>query len=155
MIKSPGARAMSENFDRLVEQEDLILSATELVCELMEEKSTSKADLARAIGRSRGYVTQILAGSRNMTLRTLADLTFAMGHRIEIDTRPLSSSNSDLIWAKVMNSAAQSLGPWVSHTMKEDLSRENIPYEYLSSKTAKVGGSSDEFSKRIQRQIAA
>ena len=35
-------------------------------------------DLAEAMGRSNAYITQILNGSRNMTLRTLSDIAFAL-----------------------------------------------------------------------------
>lgn len=87
-------RRGSDRYDRMVEQERLILEATELIYELMEEKSVTKAELARRVGKTRGYLTQILSGRRNMTLRTLADLAFALGHRLEVESRVLASRRS-------------------------------------------------------------
>jgi transcriptional regulator with XRE-family HTH domain len=79
----------SPDVQRLYEEERLVLWATEAISELMEERNISKADLARALGTSRANVTGLLAGSRNMTLRTLADLAFALESRVDIRTCPL------------------------------------------------------------------
>lgn len=70
---------------RRYEEERLILWVTESICQRMEEQGLNKADLAEALGTSRANITQLLSGARNMTLRTLADLSFACGMRAEID----------------------------------------------------------------------
>ena len=54
----------------------------------MEEQQVSKTDLAQQVGTSKSHVTQLLSGSRNMTLRTLAELAFAVGHKVEIRSLP-------------------------------------------------------------------
>lgn len=77
------AAASPEN-RRLLRQEDLILEATEGLAGLMLRQGVSKAELARRLGRTRGYITQILAGSRNFTLRTLADVANALGCRVHL-----------------------------------------------------------------------
>jgi transcriptional regulator with XRE-family HTH domain len=74
---------------RLFEQERLILSATSRIYESMEAAEVSKADLARDLATSRANVTALLSGSRNMTLRTLADLASVLGQRVEISLEPL------------------------------------------------------------------
>lgn len=71
------------------EQEHLVLQATEKISEAMEEADVSKADLARMLGTSRANITALLSGSRNMTLRTLADLAYALGRHVEISLEPL------------------------------------------------------------------
>lgn len=76
---------------RQYEQERLILWATERLAEMMSEKALSKADLARALGTSRAYVTNLLSGRTNLTLRTLADVAAVMGFRIELSHCPLRS----------------------------------------------------------------
>lgn len=69
---------------RLLEQESLILEATELLSDLMASEGITKSELARRLGRSRAYVTQALRGQRNLTLRTLADLAGAVGYRVRL-----------------------------------------------------------------------
>ena len=75
----------NNEYQVLLAQEEFILGATELIFELMEKTGVTKAELARRVGRTRGYLTQVLDGNRNMTLRTLAELTTALGYRPRLD----------------------------------------------------------------------
>lgn len=74
---------------RTYQQEKLILEATEQIAEAMKEAEVSKADLARRLGRTRSYITQILSGSRNMTLRTWADVLTALKKEARVAVVPL------------------------------------------------------------------
>jgi transcriptional regulator with XRE-family HTH domain len=80
-------------YERLLAEEALILDSTELISELMHERGLTRAELARLIGKSRAFVTQVLAGNRNMTLRTLADLAYALSARVNVVAQPLESIN--------------------------------------------------------------
>lgn len=60
-------------------RQDLIVSVTEQIWEALEASEMSKADLARALQTSKSNVTQLLDGTRNMTLSTLADIGGAVG----------------------------------------------------------------------------
>ena len=42
------------------------------------------------LGTSRAFVTKLLRTGSNMTLRTVADVFFALGHSIRVIERPLS-----------------------------------------------------------------
>lgn len=75
-------------FERALAQEMFIESVTEKLLELMDQEDVSRAELARRIGKGRSFITQILDGSRNMTLRTVADLAFALGHQLVVEERP-------------------------------------------------------------------
>jgi len=70
----------SENA-RLVAQELLITEVTEAIWKAMEEAGVNKTELAGRMEATKGYVSQVLSGSRNMTLRTLADICFALGEK--------------------------------------------------------------------------
>ena len=82
-VSDPGRR-------RIYEREALAFEASELISQLMEEQNISKTDLAARVGTSKSHVTNLLSGSRNMTLHTLADLTFVLGHKVEIKASPLN-----------------------------------------------------------------
>lgn len=62
---------------RLYAQEIAVLVGTQAVVDAMEAAHLSRAELAKRIGKSKGFVSQVLSGSRNMTLRTLGDLLWA------------------------------------------------------------------------------
>jgi transcriptional regulator with XRE-family HTH domain len=66
----------------LFQQERAVLLATEEVLKLMEREGISKADLAKALGKSKAYITQALSGGRNMTIRTLAAFAWACHHTV-------------------------------------------------------------------------
>jgi len=82
---------------RRIEQQLLLLDAAELISRLMQEKGVTRTELARRIGRSKGFVTQVLNGRHNMTLRTLADLAWALDSRLHVvvpDQRPVEARKS-------------------------------------------------------------
>jgi transcriptional regulator with XRE-family HTH domain len=72
------ANQSSENA-RLVAQELLITEVTEAIWKSMEDAGVNKTELAGRMAATKGYVSQVLSGSRNMTLRTLSDICFALG----------------------------------------------------------------------------
>jgi transcriptional regulator with XRE-family HTH domain len=89
----------NKEYRRLVEQETLIFEVTEAIAEVLDGEGRSKSDLARALGRTKGFVSQLLSGSRNMTLRTVADLAFALDRRFKIDLVPLDLDDGSVLRA--------------------------------------------------------
>ncbi len=68
---------------RLFMQERTILELTELICRQMKKQGLSRTELASRIGKSKGQVTQMLSGGRNLTLRSLSDMLLALGCALE------------------------------------------------------------------------
>lgn len=68
----------SEQNRKLFAKETLILEVTEAIWEAMKQRGYTKAKLAEALGTSKANVTQLLDGSRNMTLSTLSDIAFVL-----------------------------------------------------------------------------
>ena len=79
----------SEEGKKLLQQERAILEVTELICKLMEEQRVTKAQLARELKTSKAHITQILNGTRNMTLRTVSDLLYHLNRSLIVECRPL------------------------------------------------------------------
>ena len=79
--------ASTEEGRRLLQQESAIMEVTELICEIMEQKNVSRSELADRLGRTKGYITQLLDGRANMTIRTLADVFGALGEEFHFCTR--------------------------------------------------------------------
>lgn len=69
---------------RLLREEELILEVTIALSEAMEKAEMTKSQLAAKLGKSPAFVTQILAGGRNLTLRTMASVADALGSRVTI-----------------------------------------------------------------------
>ena len=68
-------------FLRLVRQEELILQVTETLTQALDDAGVTRAELAKRLGKSPGFVSQVLGGGRNLTLRTLADIASALSLR--------------------------------------------------------------------------
>lgn len=81
-----------EDRGRLHQEEYLILQVTERICQLMEDKNVSRTELAARLGTTKGYVTQLLNGQANMTLRKLADVFAALGVAADVQTRELHAT---------------------------------------------------------------
>jgi transcriptional regulator with XRE-family HTH domain len=67
-------------FARLMAQGDLIMEVTETLCELLEKEKISRKELADRLGKSKGFISQLLNGGRNLTLRTVADILHVLGY---------------------------------------------------------------------------
>ncbi len=70
---------------RLLAQEELILDVTEQLCEFLEKEGISRVELAKRLNRSKAFVTQLLGGGRNLTLKTLADVVSVLGGKCKIE----------------------------------------------------------------------
>jgi transcriptional regulator with XRE-family HTH domain len=71
-------------FAKLMAQGDLIMEVTETLCELLEKEKVSRKELAERLGKSKGFVSQLLNGGRNLTLRTVADILHVLGYKIAL-----------------------------------------------------------------------
>jgi transcriptional regulator with XRE-family HTH domain len=71
-------------FRKLLAQEELILEVTETICELLGNEKVSRKELAERLGKSKGFVSQLLNGGRNLTLRTVADILHVLGYKIAL-----------------------------------------------------------------------
>ena len=77
-------------FRRLLSIEALVAEASEAIARLMAEQNVSKAGLARRLNKSRAWVTQLLSGKANMTVRTLAEVVYTLGAEVKLHAQPPS-----------------------------------------------------------------
>ena len=87
-----------ETYDRLVRQEELILDVTERLTVELLKAGVTKAELARRLGRTPGFVSQVFGGGRNLTLRTISDIAAALSVRPSFELFPEWRPLSDTRW---------------------------------------------------------
>lgn len=99
---------------RLYGQERLILEVTELICEIMEAKGITRSELAGRLGKSKGWVSQLLDGGANMTLHTIADVFTALDTRLGLSHAPLHVRRRKpvVILPCIENAWATPMTPW-------------------------------------------
>jgi len=81
-----------KEFARLERQEEFILDVTEAIVAAMTAKNMSRADLATRLGKTRGCVSQYLNGLRNLTCRTVADISYALGLKPSFSLQPMAQA---------------------------------------------------------------
>jgi plasmid maintenance system antidote protein VapI len=89
---SPDRRAVEAQID-----DEMLALVTQLTNEInwhMRERGLSRADLAARMGVSPGRVSQILGGTENLTLRTLAALSTALDARFDIELGALKAGDT-------------------------------------------------------------
>ena len=115
-----------EKYEQLLRQERLILDVTEQLAGALEKSDVTRAELARRMGRTPGFVSQLLGGGRNLTLRTIADIAAA-----------LSLQPSFKLSSKRTSATAK---PWVTIGVHEDTHeighRQKVLTRAAASRTA-------------------
>lgn len=75
-------------FRRLLAIEALAAEASETIAKLMADQKVNKAELAKRLNKSRSWVTQMLNGKANVTLRTLAEVAHALDAELKLRAQP-------------------------------------------------------------------
>lgn len=80
----------SEEAKRLYAQESLLVDTSEDFLALIEDKGVKKSKLAKLMGKTKSFVTQSLNGTRNLTLRTLADMAYVIDFKVVVTFEPMN-----------------------------------------------------------------
>src|SRR5262249_39819456 len=78
---------------RLYQQERAIYEVTELLESLLRDMGVSRTELARRLGKTKGWVTQLLDTDANKTIRTVADACAVLGCEFRSFAQPIRVSN--------------------------------------------------------------
>lgn len=124
----------SDDNRRLMAEETLLLDVTEKIWDALEERGLTKADLSRRLGQSKSHVTQLLNGSRNMTLRTLADIAYALDLPVRVR---FESEQDNACWhaadAIVLDFHRRARVEGPVESANTDWRRSGDPYEALEA----------------------
>ena len=69
-----------------------IIEFTESVLEQLERKNMTRADLAEKMNVSPAYITKLIGGSNNFTLRTMVRVTRSLGCELKLSLRQPETS---------------------------------------------------------------
>lgn len=76
--------------------EEVILDITEEVCRAMEEKEIDRAELADKLGVSRAFISKLLNGTPNLTIKTLMKIAVALDKELSIRMPPVGFTTHHL-----------------------------------------------------------
>lgn len=83
-------------------RERTVLEVTELICGIMQEEGVSRKELAVRLGKTKGYVSQLLDGEANMTLHTVSDLCTVLGHEFRPSSVPIAATTGPATFRMVI-----------------------------------------------------
>jgi transcriptional regulator with XRE-family HTH domain len=88
-----------ERFNKLLDKykddpefifQGFILKVSEKIASLLEDQHMSRTDLAKALSCSPAYITKLLRGSENLTLRKLFEVSRALGAELSVNVEARS-----------------------------------------------------------------
>lgn len=124
------AHVIEETPDKELAFYDYIDDLSDQIYEAMMSKGWNKADLARATGKSRAWVTQVLSGENNMTMKTFVSILHAMGMKAETKI----VNESECTWNRIKTNFN-----YLNLKSKQDsLARVNAPYKAVGMSKGKV-----------------
>lgn len=97
-----------KEFARIMAQEDLIMDVTENFCRIIEEEKLTRSKLAHIMGKTKGYVSQLMNGNRNITLRVLSDVAYHLGYNVKVVLRKRGVKSESVKLNLVFDMKAQS-----------------------------------------------
>jgi transcriptional regulator with XRE-family HTH domain len=68
--------------------EKVLFDVAEQVCKLIESQGVSRSELAQRLAVTPAYVTKLLSGNPNLTIKTLLKLSDALGQTLDIRFAP-------------------------------------------------------------------
>jgi transcriptional regulator with XRE-family HTH domain len=78
------------------ERKRLIEDTAERIKGTLFNEEVAYSELARSMGLSKGHISHMLSGTRNMTLATLADIGEAIGYRFTVIPHKIDESDQDV-----------------------------------------------------------
>ncbi|UJX40398.1 helix-turn-helix transcriptional regulator [Desulfovibrio sp. JY] len=70
---------------------DYIDNISDQIYLIMKQTNVSKAELSRRLGTSKPFVTKVLSGQANLTMKTLIKILHALGYKPETRIVPIDS----------------------------------------------------------------
>lgn len=99
---------------------DLADEISDQITEFMAARKISKADLARSLGKSKAFVSKVLRGDANITVKTLSSVLHHLEARIEFR---IAGENDFVQWQALVN---ESVFPLKQHVALEISSPEIV-----------------------------
>jgi hypothetical protein len=78
-------------------EEMALAMAQSTICGAMQASQTSRAVLAERMSRPRSFVTRMLGGAHNLTIKTMAKALAGCGYELRFSFAPIESTSTKLV----------------------------------------------------------
>lgn len=106
--------------------EGVILDVTEEVCRAMEEKGIDRAEFADKLGVSRAFISKLLNGTPNLTIKTLMKIAAVLDRELNIKMPPAGFTTAHLYVSidrpvKYKPTSTEEVSPWKFANVANDI----------------------------------
>lgn len=159
-------RSGKSNRERDMARGAHLFRVTEDILVAMEDLGITKSELAKRLGNSKSRITQLLSGDSNMTIGTLADISFELGLPLDKTFKEYSAlrermegqlaSEQEFVDDEFASSSIQDIGGNDSDTqVNQQLDPSGIELALQRDREIEAGQttaiSKKEFLRRIRR----
>jgi len=114
-------------------EDEAISTITSAVQDAIDKAGLTRAEIARLLGTTKSYISQVLNGSTNMTLRTLGALLWATG-------REVAELRTEELGAPIRSTVYDSYGAYHRTTVPQSFTRPFAePLEWRGSAAVSLG----------------
>ena len=97
-----------EKHELLMAQTRALINASNIINDAMNSWSKSQKELSQHLGLSKGYVSRLLSGTENISLKNFAKILHLLGYNLSMSAVKLKSDEPDnIIWADFAKADSQ------------------------------------------------
>lgn len=112
---------VKEKHDALMAQSQLLFDASNIISDAMLDSGMNQQDLSGYLGVSKGYISRLLSGTENISLKNIAKILHKLDHKLSLKVEKINNdSGNNIVWVDFSN----------SNQIKD------VHFEYTSSSTA-------------------
>ncbi len=129
---------LDPEFRKLYAIEGLIADTAQMISDLLERRNLKQADLARMLNKTPAFVSQLLNGKANMTVRTLAEVIFALGASVKVNALDEGTS------------VCEELKSHIAHSIRIRMPKHELRPTFFWHMQGLVGTNPDESDSRSE-----
>jgi len=97
-----------EKHELLMAQTRALINASNIINDAMNSWSKSQKELSQHLGLSKGYVSRLLSGTENISLKNFAKILHLLGYNLSMSAVKIKSDEPDnIIWADFAKADSQ------------------------------------------------
>ncbi|MCP4134764.1 MAG: helix-turn-helix transcriptional regulator [bacterium] len=90
---------IQEKHNLLLAQDKILFESSILINDAMLKANMTQTELASFLDISKGYMSRILSGTENISLKNLAKILYKLGYNITIQTTEIKTQDDNIFWA--------------------------------------------------------
>lgn len=93
------AKDVKEKHNELMAQAKALFNASNILSEVINSLNKSQKEIAECLNISEGYLSRLLSGTENISLKNFAKILFKLGYELQLSGKKFSLENQkNMVW---------------------------------------------------------